>query len=255
MTKIISFPAIMFLLNAALCNAQSAESGFLNRTVSLDGIEYRYQTYVPLNYNSTEKWPVMLFLHGAGERGSDGLKQTQVGLGKAIRLNPERWQSIAVFPQVPAGESWQGIAGDIALAALDATIAEFSVDESRLYLTGISLGGNGTWYLGYQNTERFAALVSICGFIDLGSRFPGFLPEAENSFTALAKSLSKTPVWIVHGDADVVVPVEQSRKIVLALEAVGSDVHYTELQGVNHNAWDTAYANTDLIEWLFNQRR
>ena len=161
MTKIIFFPAIMFLLNAALCNAQSAESGFLNRTVSLDGIEYRYQTYVPLNYNSTEKWPVMLFLHGAGERGSDGLKQTQVGLGKAIRLNPERWQSIAVFPQVPAGESWQGIAGDIALAALDATIAEFSVDESRLYLTGISLGGNGTWYLGYQNTERFAALVQF----------------------------------------------------------------------------------------------
>lgn len=255
MTKIISFSAIMFLINATLSYAQSAESGFLNRTVSLDGIEYRYQTYVPHNYNSTEKWPVMLFLHGGGERGSDGLKQTQVGLGKAIRLNPERWQSIAVFPQVPAGESWQGIAGDIALAALDATIAEFSVDESRLYLTGISLGGNGTWYLGYQNTERFAALVSICGFIDLGSRFPGFLPEAENGFTALAKSLSKTPVWIVHGDADVVVPVEQSRKIALALEAAGSDVHYTELQGVNHNAWDTAYANTDLIEWLFNQRR
>ena len=255
MTKIISLPAIIFLLNATLCNAQSAEPGFLNRTVSFDGIEYRYQTYVPDNYNSTEKWPVTLFLHGAGERGSDGLKQTQVGLGKAIRLNPERWQSIAVFPQVPAGETWQGIAGDIALAALDATIAEFSVDENRLYLTGISLGGNGTWYLGYQNTERFAALVSICGFIDLGSRFPRFLPEAENSFTALAKSLSKTPVWIVHGDADAVVPVEQSRKIALALEAVGSDVHYTELQGVNHNAWDTAYANTDLIEWLFNQRR
>lgn len=255
MTRIISFPAIMFLLNATLSYAQSAESGFLNRTVSLDGTEYRYQTYVPHNYNSTEKWPVTLFLHGAGERGSDGLKQTQVGLGKAIRLNPERWQSIAVFPQVPTGESWQGIAGDIALAALDATITEFSVDESRLYLTGISLGGNGTWYLGYQNTERFAALVSVCGFIDLGNRFPGFLPEAENSFTALAKSLSKTPVWIVHGDADIVVPVDQSRKIALALEAVGADVHYTELPGVNHNAWDTAYSNTALIEWLFNQRR
>jgi predicted peptidase len=255
MTKIIPFTAIVFFLNATLSCAQSAESGFLNRTVSLDGIDYRYQTYIPHNYNNTEKWPVTLFLHGAGERGSDGLKQTQVGLGKAIRLNPERWQSIAVFPQVPAGESWQGIAGDIALAALDATIAEFSADESRLYLTGISLGGNGTWYLGYQNTERFAALVSVCGFIDLGSRFPGFLPEAENSFTALAKSLSKTPVWIVHGDADVVVPVDQSRKIALALEAVGSDVHYTELPGVNHNAWDAAYANADLIEWLFDQRR
>ena len=162
MTKIIPFTAIVFFLNSTLSCAQSAESGFLNRTVSLDGIDYRYQTYIPHNYNNTEKWPVTLFLHGAGERGSDGLKQTQVGLCKAIRLNPERWQSIAVFPQVPAGESLQGIAGDIALAALDATIAEFSADESRLYLTGISLGGNGTWYLGYQITERFAALVSVC---------------------------------------------------------------------------------------------
>ena len=112
----------------------------------------------------------------------------------------------------------------------------------------------GTWYLGYHHTERFAAMVAVCGFVDLGDRFPGFLPEAENSFAALAEDLSETPVWIVHGDADVVVPVEQSRNMAAALEAVGTDVHYTELPGVNHNSWDAAYANSDLISWLFDQK-
>ena len=140
------------------------------------------------------------------------------------------------------------------MAALDVTIAEFSVDAERLYLTGLSLGGNGTWYLGYHHTELFAAMVAVCGFVDLGDRFPEFLPEAENSFAALAEDLSDTPVWIVHGDADVVVPVEQSRKMAAALEAVGTDIHYTELPGVNHNSWDAAYANSDLISWLFDQK-
>ena len=253
MKKSRFLPFILLLLSTGTPSAQSAETGFLNRSISLDGVEYRYQVYVPYNYTAAEEWPVTLFLHGAGERGSDGLKQTQVGLGRAIRLNPERWQTLAVFPQVPVGESWQGVAGDVAMAALDATIAEFSADADRLYLTGLSIGGNGTWYLGYHHTDRFAAMVAVCGFVDLGDRFPGFLPEAENSFAALAEDLSETPVWIVHGDADVVVPVEQSRNMAAALEAVGTDVHYTELPGVNHNSWDAAYANSDLISWLFDQ--
>ena len=95
----------LLLLSTGTLNAQSAETGFLNRSISLNGAEYRYQVYVPYNYTAAEEWPVTLFLHGAGERGSDGLKQTQVGLGRAIRLNPGRWQTLAVFPQVPAGES------------------------------------------------------------------------------------------------------------------------------------------------------
>ena len=147
MKKTRFLPFILLLLSTGTISAQSAETGFLNRSISVDGLEYRYQVYVPYNYTAAEEWPVTLFLHGAGERGSNGLKQTQVGLGRAIRLNPERWQTLAVFPQVPVGESWQGVAGDVAMAALDVTIAEFSVDAGRLYLTGISLGGNGTWYL------------------------------------------------------------------------------------------------------------
>ena len=234
--------------------AQSIETGFLNRTITIDGVDHRYQVYVPSNYDAAADWPVTLFLHGAGERGTDGLKQTQVGLGRAIRLNPERWQTLAVFPQVPEGESWQGIAGEVAIAALDATIAEYSVDTDRLYLTGLSLGGNGTWYLGYHHTERFAAMVAVCGFVDLGDRFPSFLADTGDSFFTLAQDLAETPVWIVHGDADVVVPVDQSRSMAMALQAADAEVHYTELPGVNHNSWDAAYSDTDLIDWMFEQK-
>jgi len=252
--KIIrSLAFLLLLLYVKTLSAQSVETGFLDRSIVHEGVEHRYQIYVPSNYDAAEDWPVTLFLHGAGERGADGLKQTQVGLGRAIRLNPDRWQTLAIFPQVPTGESWQGVAADVAMAALDATITEYSADTNRLYLTGLSLGGNGTWYLGYHHTERFAALVAICGFVDLGDRFPSFVTGTENTFSALAEDLSDIPVWIVHGDADVVVPVEQSRKMAEALAATGAEVNYTELPGINHNSWDAAYSNTDLIDWMFEQ--
>lgn len=243
-----------FFTAMAVAGAQAAETGFLDRSVSIDGVTHHYQVYVPRNYSASTDWPAILFLHGAGERGADGLKQTQVGLARAIRLQPERWPAIAVMPQVPEGENWQGVAGEVAMAALDATQAEFSVDTSRVYLTGLSLGGNGTWYLGYSHTERFAALVAICGFVTLGDRYPAFIANSADAYADLARDLSGKPVWIVHGDADSVVPVEESRRMARELEAAGTEVHYTELAGVNHNSWDAAYENEELITWLFSQR-
>lgn len=237
----------------ALTNAHTQETGFLDRGISVEGVQHKYQVFLPENYDPSENWPVILFLHGAGERGDDGLKQTQVGLGRAIRLQSQRWPAIAIFPQVPGNESWQGIAGDVAMAALDATIEEFAADESRVYLTGLSLGGNGTWYLGYEHTERFAAMVAVCGFVQIGERFPSFLADASDPYQAIAKQLAEKPVWIVHGDADVVVTVEESRKMASALKSAGAEVHYTELPGVNHNSWDAAYADEELINWLFQQ--
>jgi len=254
MKKITSLIFLLVLAGASSAFAQAAETGFLNRSIQIDGDAHQYQVYVPRDYQASTDWPVILFLHGAGERGVDGLKQTQVGLGRAIRLNPERWPAIVIFPQVPSAESWQGVAGEVAMAALDATVDEFSADQSRLYLTGLSLGGNGTWYLGYQHTERFAALVAVCGFVGLGDRFPSFLPESSNPYAALAQDLEDKPVWIVHGDSDVVVSVEESRKMAKELTAVGADVHYTELPGINHNSWDAAYGNEEMIDWLFNQK-
>lgn len=242
------------MLLASAASAQSSQTGFLDRVATVEGTEYLYQVFVPAEYSADDEWPVILFLHGAGERGSDGLKQTEVGLGSAIRKNADRWPAITIMPQVLTGESWQGVAAEVAMSALDATIEEFSVDEQRQYLTGLSLGGNGTWYLGYQHTERFAAMVAVCSFVGLGERFPSFVGDTDDVYMALATDLKNMPVWIFHGDADPVVPVDESRKMAQALESVGADVHYTELPGVGHNAWDKAYADQDMVAWLFEQK-
>ena len=231
----------------------AAETGFLDREIEHAGDTYRYQVYLPRDYSASRQWPVILFLHGAGERGNDGLKQTQVGLGRAIRLNPERWPAITVFPQVPADERWQGDVAAMAMAALDATMEEFSTDASRTYLTGLSLGGNGSWYLGHHHADRFAAVLAVCGFVQLEGRFESFVSDSGDPYSIVANSLRNTPVWVVHGDADVVVPVDESRRMVSALQSAGAAVHYTELPGVNHNSSDAAYADLDIVNWLFKQ--
>ncbi|CAN5223609.1 hypothetical protein BH23GEM2_BH23GEM2_20120 [soil metagenome] len=123
--------------------AQQAETGFLNRTVTLSGVQHRYQVYVPAAYaGSDQRWPVILFLHGAGERGADGLRQTLVGLPAQIRESPSRYPALVVMPQVPEDSSWIGLYSDVAIAALDRTLAEFRADPDRVYLTGLSMGGN-----------------------------------------------------------------------------------------------------------------
>lgn len=232
------------------------ETGFLDRSVEVDGQQSDYVVYVPGDYATRDDWPVILFLHGAGERGDNGLVQSDVGLGRAIRHNPERWPAIVVFPQVPGRERWVGRMGNVAMAALDATVTEFDIDESRTYLTGLSMGGQGSWYLAYEHTDRWAAVVAICGFLGIeGSERGTFTPAGVDPVAATSERISGLPIWVFHGDADPVVPVQASREVVAALEALGADVTYTELPGVGHNAWDPAYANEAMIEWLFRQRR
>src|SRR6266478_482784 len=146
---------------------QTAETGFLNRTVFLDGMEYRYQVYVPRDFRRSTTWPVILALHGGGEYGNDGLRQTAFGLAAAIRQHADRFPAIVVFPQSRADGTpgWQLKGGEAALAAVDKSIAEFNGDRSRVYLTGYSAGGNGSWYLASHHPERFAAVVVVCGFV------------------------------------------------------------------------------------------
>lgn len=240
--------------------AQQLETGFLNRTVTVAGTTYRYQVYVPAEYDPAVAWPVILFLHGGGERGSDGLLQTQVGLAAAIRSHRDRYPAIVVLPQAPAEPTtpasvWQDV-GDVALAALDRTQAEFRTDSARVYLTGMSQGGNGTWYLAYHQPQRFAALVVICGWVvETGGRPGVFGPTEDEPYVALARRIRHLPIWIFHGDEDTVIPVDESRRMHDALRTLGSDVRYTEIAGGNHNAWDPAYLSPDLPIWLFEQRR
>ena len=240
------------------------ETGFLNRSVTIDTTDYRYQVYVPREFRRTGSWPVILALHGGGEYGRDGISQTSVGLAEAVRQHPDRFPAIIVFPQSPPGGTpgFQELGERIALATLDKSVAEFNGDPARIYLTGFSMGGNGAWSLAYRHADRFAALIVVCGFIgeftgrQSGVRYPAIVPASVNDpHSAIAQRVSLLPIWIFHGDADPTVPVDESRRIAAALKAIEADVRYTELSGIGHNAWTPAYEREDLFIWLFKQVR
>jgi predicted peptidase len=239
---------------------QHVQTGFLDRSITVSGQAYRYQVYVPAAYASQPSWPAILFLHGGGERGADGLLPTNFGLGPAIRRNAARYPAIAVFPQVPNDSQWVGTPADVAIAALQQTMREFHVDPRRVYLTGLSMGGHGTWYVAFRRPELFAAIVPICGWVREFPQFRGSQPVVPDADSAsvmpkLAQRLGKLPIWIFHGEVDRVVTVNGSREPAAALKAAGANVQYTELLGLDHNSWDAAYASEELIRWLFAQQR
>jgi predicted peptidase len=232
-------------------------SGFLNRAVTVDGVSHRYQVYVPAEYSRARRWPVILFLHGSGERGTDGLLQTEVGLGAGIRRHVERWPAIVVFPQAPPEHRWHGKVAHLALATLDRALREFSTDADRVYLVGLSAGGNGVWNLAYRYPERFAALVVVCGWVmPTPERREAILPPDSGApYPVIAGRIRSLPIWIWHGDADDLVPVEESRRMAEALRAAGAEVRYTELAGVEHDSWIQAFESPALPQWLFALRR
>jgi predicted peptidase len=237
--------------------ATTRESGFLNRTMSRDGRTYRYVVWVPPV--ETRPLPIVLFLHGSGERGEDGLRQSEVGIGKAIRWNPQRFPMIVVMPQAPPETRWLGPVADFAMAALDEATREFGGDPSRTYLTGLSLGGYGTWHLALAHPDRFAALVPVCGGIvkppSATSVQQSPLTQAEDPYGFTAERLRRIPVWMFHGAEDQLIPASESRKMKERFERLGVAVRYTEYPGVGHNAWDPAYGEEELWRWLLEQRR
>lgn len=254
---------IALLLPSALA-AQPVQTGFLDRVVTVDGQEYRYQVYVPRVFSRDTKWPVVLSLHGGGEYGSDGIRQTAGALAHAIRRFPDRLPAIAIFPQARADKTpgWHLAGGRAALAAVDRTLAEFDGDPARVYLTGYSAGGNGTLFLASRHPDRFAALLVICPFVaefrgtTSGVLYPSLaMPGDADPYASVARRVAHIPTWLFHGDADSVVSVDESRKLAAALKAAGADVQYTELAGVNHDAWTPAYARADVFDWLLRQQR
>lgn len=241
--------------------ARTHETGFLDRTLPLNGGIYRYQVFLPSNWDKHARWPVILFLHGAGERGDDGLLQTDVGLGHAIRQDAARWPAVIVMPQCSKDKLWTDADMQaLALAALDASVHEFGGDRNRIYLTGISMGGYGSWEMAAKHPGMFAAVVVICGGINGPPEIPPLhvsladTSKVADPYAETARLIGKTPVWIFHGAADDTVPVEESRKMAQALKAGKSNFQYTEYPGVGHNSWDKAYAEPALTTWLFAQR-
>ncbi len=250
--------SMLGILLALACLPPAAiarETGFLDRTVTLAGEAYRYQVYVPRGASTRNRLPIVLALHGSGERGSDGILQTEVGLANAVRRDPDRWRAIIVFPQARSDSSWQNRSADVALAALAREERAFHTDPRRVYLTGLSLGGNGVWYLAYHNPERFAAIVPVCGFVSARDVIPSIVPDVADPYRAVAERIARVPVWIIHGGADPVVGVEEARSMAAALKAVGAQVHYAELPGVGHASWVPGYGDSALATWLFQQHR
>jgi len=256
--------SIWLLLVALAPNlfAQKFETGFLDRAVVVNGVEYRYQVYIPRGFTKKQTWPVIVALHGGGEYGSDGMRQTNVGLAPAIRRNPERFPVIVIFPQAKADgkPGWQTDGGEAAMAAIDKTIKEFKGDPKRVVLTGLSAGGNGTWSLASRHPERFAAIVPVCGFV---SSFKGrasaidypALAQGDDPYTEIAKKVSLLPILIFHGAKDDVVLPDESRKMFAALKKLSANVDYIELPDANHNAWDPAYSSPETIAWMLKQKR
>ncbi len=255
---IVFFPIL--LVAGAACAAPPSREVFQDRTVSLgDGTDFTYQVFLPAGWTSDRAWPVILFLHGAGERGSDGVAHTRVGLPPRL-LNQPEFGAVVVFPQCPRGTWWGAPAVEARVfAVLEDALSHFHGDRRRIYLTGLSLGGYGTWAFGFKYPGKFAALVPVCGGVSSRARIPPphwhpAAQAAEDIFALTARGIGRTPVWAFHGEVDPVIPVSESRRLVEALRSAGGDVRFTEYPGVGHDSWDAAYSESELWEWLFQQK-
>lgn len=202
-----------------------------------------YLRHLPSDYGQDpdRRWPLILFLHGRGESG-DNLEAVRTqGLPRELAAGRDL-PFIVLAPQCPWGTWWPELAEPL-LALLDETIAQERVDRSRVYLTGLSMGGFGSWYLGSREPERFAAVVPVCGG---GYWFHGFPDKV--------CALKNTPVWAFHGALDDVVPPEASEQLVDTLKECGGNVRYTVYPEANHDSWTETYANPTLYEWLLEQK-
>jgi predicted peptidase len=230
---------------------------FHARTVTVteagEAVEFRSQLLAPPTIEPGRRYPLVVFLHGAGERGRDNEKQLKyLPTWMAEPALRERHPCFLLAPQCREDERWVDISWAdkkstpqgppttdmlAVIAALNAVITAEPVDPGRIYLTGLSMGGYGSWDLAARQPERFAALLPICGGGD----------------EATAPRLAKLPIWCFHGDADQVVPVERSRSMIAAVRAAGGGPKYSELSGVDHDSWTPAYRDPAVLDWMFAQ--
>lgn len=215
--------------------------GFIHRTVkSADGRARKYALYVPAQYDlePEHKWPLIVFLHGSAEKGRDGFKQTTVGLPVYVSRNATRFPFLVVMPQ--ARQMWfRGEEATAVWTILEDVLADYRVDRDRIHLTGISMGGIGTWEMAVMQPHVFASIVPVCGF-------------APKQYL---KNVVDLPTWVFHGALDRNVSVNGSRDAVAELKRLGGTPNYTEYPKLQHNCWDEAYATPDLWRWMLQQRR
>ena len=223
------------LWSVRLCDAQSAERQVPQTLVRT--IEMQYLLYLPPAYDSSEEqWPLLLFLHGAGERGDD-LELVKVHGPPKMIAEGRDFPFVVVSPQCPKDEWWSI---DALHDLINEIVETHRIDTAKIYVTGLSMGGYATWRLACTYPKQFAAVVPICG---------GGEPEK-------APLMKEVPTWVFHGAKDEAVPLQQSQEMVDALKAAGSDVRFTVYpEGGHVEAWQNAYGDPALWEWLAEQRR
>jgi predicted peptidase len=204
-------------------------------TDAADKASYNYLLFVPANYDKQEKWPLIVFLHGSGERGDSLELVKKHGPPKIVEGKPD-FEFIVVSPQVPASARWEAEkVGQI----VDQVAKSLKVDAERIYLTGLSMGGSGTWDTAAKYPERFAAIVPICG--------PGDLDAAE--------TIKSIPCWVFHGAKDTPQSVQQNEEMVAALKKAGGQPKFTLYPEADHDSWTQSYNNPELYRWLLEQKR
>jgi predicted peptidase len=205
-----------------------------------------YLLFLPSDYQArgSKRWPLMLFLHGAGERGTNIAKVAVHGPPKIVKEKPE-FPFILVSPQCPSNQRWDN---DALLALLDEVIEKYKVDPKRVYLTGLSMGGYGSWSLGVSHPDRFAAIAPICG--------GGEIIDVLLASRSKAPALRSLGVWAFHGGKDSVVKSTESERMVNALKSAGAkEVELTIYPEAGHDSWTESYNNPRLYEWFLKHSR
>lgn len=246
------------LLLGMACSARAGEAHFAASEVTVDGHRHAFQVFVPRDWSADRAWPVVLFLHGSGERGSDNEAQLKAGLPPWLKEHGADFPAVVVVPQAPDDTVWSGEVEHAAIAALEQSIKTWHGDRSRVYLTGLSMGGYGAWQLAVDHPGMFAAAAVICGGVQSLDDMPELkvygAPAGPGAFDWVAQRVKPMPVWIFHGAVDDQVPTEESRAMDKALRKAGDTVRYTEYPGVGHGSWLRAYDEPELWPWMFSQR-
>lgn len=198
---------------------------------------YKYHIYYPASYDAqaNKAWPLILFLHGAGERGDDLEKVKRQGLPKYL-IGKEDFPFVVAYPQCPSQSYWQM---PILSIWLTEVLEEVKADVSKIYLTGISMGGYGTWHWAAARPETFAAILPVCG---------GGEPKK-------AHKLTEMPIWAFHGAKDDIVPVEETLDMAQAVKAAGGHVKLTIYPNLKHDSWTETYNNPEIYDWFLQHQK
>lgn len=229
---------LVFTTNCSAANKESVQRGFIAKTITVEGKNMDYVVYVPKTYDPAKPMPTIIFLNGAGECGTDGWRQCY-HFGGAISLESAKWPFLVLFPQKQDVKTLWEQEEPMMMAVLKQSQKEYNIDNSRLYLTGLSQGGHGTWAIAAMHPDMFAAIAPVCGWGD----------------EEIAHKVAKLPIWTFHGDQDKAVDIERSREMEKWITDAGGKCKLTVYPGVGHNSWDNAYRNEDLGKWFLEHKK